>query len=170
MNLKEKVRSVINYPKDGIDFKDITPVLQDPQAFKECIKQMMKLAEGKDIDIVAGTEARGFIVGAPIALELGKGFVPIRKPGKLPSDTISHEYELEYGTDTVEIHTDAIKKGDKVLIVDDLLATGGTALASAKLVEELGGEVVGMIFFIELEFLNGRSLIEYYDVKSLIKY
>lgn len=170
MNLKDKVRSVLNYPKDGIDFKDITPILKEPEAFKECIEQMMKLAEDKEIDIVTGTEARGFIVGAPIALELGKGFVPVRKPGKLPSDTISHEYELEYGTDTLEIHTDAIKKGDKVLIVDDLLATGGTALASAKLVEELGGEVVGMIFFIELEFLNGRNLIEYYDVKSLIKY
>lgn len=170
MNLKDKIRSVMNYPKEGIDFKDITPVLSDPVAFKACIDQMSALADGREVDIVVGTEARGFIVGAPLALELGTGFVPVRKPGKLPSETISHEYELEYGTDTVEIHKDAIKKGDKVIIVDDLLATGGTAIASAKLVEELGGEVVGMIFFIELEFLEARKLLKDYDIKSLVKF
>ncbi len=170
MNLKDKVRSILNYPKDGIDFKDITPILQDPKAFKECILQMTDMIKGEDIDLIVGTEARGFILGAPIALELGKGFIPVRKPGKLPSDTIGHEYELEYGSDTLEIHIDSIKPGDKVLIVDDLLATGGTALATAKLVEELGGKVVAMIFLIELEFLNARKILEYYDVRSLIKY
>ena len=170
MNLKDKIRSVMDYPKEGIDFKDITPVLQDPEAFKACIDQMSELASGKEVDIVVGTEERGFIVGAPLALELGTGFVPVRKPGKLPSETISYEYELEYGTDTVEIHKDAIKKGDKVIIVDDLLATGGTAIASAKLIEELGGEVVGMIFFIELEFLEARKLLKDYDIKSLVKF
>ncbi len=170
MNLKDKIRSIMDYPKEGVDFKDITPVLQDPVAFKECIIQMSELAEGKKVDIVVGTEARGFIVGAPLALKLESGFVPVRKAGKLPSETISYEYELEYGTDTIEIHKDAIKKGDKVIIVDDLLATGGTALASARLIEKLGGEVVGMIFFIELEFLEARDLLSNYDVKSLVKF
>ncbi len=170
MNLKERVRSVLNYPKDGIDFKDITPILQDPEAFRECIWQMTDMVKDEQITIVAGTEARGFILGAPVAIELRKGFIPVRKPGKLPSDTISHKYELEYGNDTLEIHRDAIKPGDRVLIVDDLLATGGTALATAKLVEELGGTVVAMIFLIELEFLNARKILEYYDIRSLIKY
>lgn len=170
MNLKDKIRSVMDYPKEGIDFKDITPVLSDPVAFKACIDQMSELAKSKEVDQVVGTEARGFIVGAPLALKLGTGFIPVRKPGKLPSETISHEYDLEYGTDTVEIHKDAIRRGQKVLIVDDLLATGGTALASAKLIEELGGEVVGMIFFIELEFLEARELLKDYDIESLVKF
>lgn len=170
MNLKEKIRSVMDYPKEGIDFKDITTVLKDPASFKESINEMCKLVGDKKVDIVVGTEARGFIVGAPLALELNAGFVPVRKPGKLPSETLSYEYELEYGTDKVEIHKDAIEKGQKVLIVDDLLATGGTALASAKLIEELGGEVVGMIFFIELEFLEARKLLHNYDIESLVKF
>ena len=169
MNLEEKIRSILNYPKDGIDFKDITPLLQDGEAFRECITQMADMINSNDIDFVIGTEARGFILGAPIAIELGKGFIPVRKPGKLPSEKISCEYELEYGTDSLEMHTDAIKPGDRVLIVDDLLATGGTALATSKLVETLGGKVVSMIFLMELSFLNGRKLVEYYDVKSLIK-
>lgn len=170
MNLKDKIRSIMDYPKEGIDFKDITTVLKDRDAFKECIVQMTELIENENVDIVVGTEARGFIVGAPLAFNIGAGFVPVRKPGKLPSETISYEYELEYGTDELEIHTDAIKKGDKVVIVDDLLATGGTAIASAKLIEELGGEVIGMIFFIEIEFLQARKLLKDYSVKSLVKY
>ena len=170
MNLKDKIRSIMNHPKEGIDFKDITTVLKDAKAFKACIDQMTDLAEGKDIDLVVGTEARGFIVGAPLALNIEAGFVPVRKPGKLPSEIVSYEYELEYGTDSIEMHKDAIKKGDKVLLVDDLLATGGTALASAKLVEELGGEVVGMVFFIELESLEARKILKDYDIKSLVKF
>lgn len=170
MNLKDQIRSIMDYPKEGIDFKDITTVLQDKAAFKECISQMSELAGNENVDIVVGTEARGFIMGSPLAFNIGAGFVPVRKPGKLPSETISYEYELEYGTDTLEIHKDAIKKGDKVIIVDDLLATGGTALASAKLIEELGGEVVGMIFFIEIEFLEARKLLKDYNVKSLVKF
>lgn len=170
MNLKDKIRSIMDHPKEGIDFKDITTVLKDPKAFKLCIDQMTDLTQGKDIDLVVGTEARGFIVGAPLALNLEAGFVPVRKPGKLPSEIVSYEYELEYGTDTVEMHRDAIRKGDKVLVVDDLLATGGTALASAKLIEELGGEVVGMVFFIELEFLKAREVLRDYDIRSLVKF
>lgn len=170
MNLKDKIRSIMDYPKEGIDFKDITTVLKDPKAFKACIDQMTGLVQGEDIDLVVGTEARGFIVGAPMALNLEAGFIPVRKPGKLPAEIVSYEYELEYGTDTVEMHKDAIKKGDKVLVVDDLLATGGTALATAKLIEELGGEVVGMVFFIELEFLEARNILKDYDIKSLVKF
>lgn len=170
MNLKDKIRSVLDYPKEGIDFKDITTVLNDKDAFRECIVQMSELIEAENVDQVVGTEARGFIVGAPIALNIGAGFIPVRKPGKLPSETVSCEYDLEYGTDTLEMHVDAVKKGDRVIIVDDLLATGGTALATAKLIEKLGGVVVGMLFFIELEFLEARELLKDYDVKSLIKY
>lgn len=170
MNLKDKIRSIMDYPKEGIDFKDITTVLKDPKAFKACIDQMTDLVQGEDIDLVVGTEARGFIVGAPMALNLEAGFIPVRKPGKLPAETVSYEYELEYGTDRVEMHRDSIQKGDKVLVVDDLLATGGTALATAKLIEELGGEVVGMVFFIELEFLEARKILVDYDIKSLVKY
>ena len=170
MELKEKIRSIMDYPKEGIDFKDITTVLKDKNAFKECISQMTDLIASKDIDIVVGTEARGFIVGAPVAFNIGAGFVPVRKPGKLPSETISYEYELEYGVDELEIHTDAIKKGDRVVIVDDLLATGGTAIASAKLIEKLGGEVVAMVFFIEIEHLRARKLLKDYNVKSLVKF
>ncbi len=169
MDLKEKIRSVMDYPKEGIDFKDITPVLLDKDAFRQCIDEMSELVEG-EIDVVVGTEARGFILGAPLALNIDAGFIPVRKPGKLPSDTASCTYDLEYGTDSLEIHKDAIKKGDRVLIVDDLLATGGTALASAKLIEDLGGEVVGMVFFIELEFLKARDLLQKYNVKSLVKF
>lgn len=169
MNLKDKIRSIIDYPKEGIDFKDITPVLSDKDAFKQCIDEMTALVD-TEVDFVLGTEARGFILGAPLAIKLDAGFVPVRKPGKLPSETISCEYVLEYGTDSLEIHSDAFKEGDKVIIVDDLLATGGTALASAKLVEDLGAEVVGMVFFIELEFLEASKLLDRYNVKSLIKF
>lgn len=170
MDLREKIRSVLDFPKEGIDFKDITTVLKDKEAFRECINQMANRVNNKEIDLIIGAEARGFLVGAPLAYELGVGFVPVRKPGKLPAKTISYEYELEYGTDTLEMHADSISKGDKVLIVDDLLATGGTALASAKMVEQLGGEVVGMLFFIELEFLKASEKLREYDIMSIVKF
>ena len=170
MDLKVKIRSVLDFPKEGIDFKDITTVLKDKEAFRECIDQMANKVNSKDIDLILGAEARGFLLGAPLAYKLGVGFVPVRKPGKLPAKTINYEYELEYGTDILEIHEDSVSKGDKVLIVDDLLATGGTALASAKMVEELGGEVVGMLFFIELEFLKASEKLKDYDVESIVKF
>lgn len=170
MDLKAKVRDIKDFPKEGIIFKDITTVLKDKEAYRKCIDDMCKGLENIDIDIVVGPEARGFIVGAPIAYKLGTGFVPIRKPGKLPAETIKYEYELEYGTDSLEMHKDSIKPGDKVVIADDLLATGGTVLAAIKLIEELGGEVVAVNFMIELEFLNGRKLLDGYNVNSIIKY
>ncbi|KNF08698.1 adenine phosphoribosyltransferase Apt [Gottschalkia purinilytica] len=170
MDLRNKIRSVQNFPKEGIDFKDITTLLKDKEAFKECIKQMANKFKNEKIDIIVGAEARGFIIGAPLAYELNAGFVPVRKLGKLPSDTIKYEYELEYGTDTLEMHKDAISKGNRVLIVDDLLATGGTSYSVAKMVETLGGEVVGFDFLIELEFLNGREVLKGYKVESIIKY
>lgn len=170
MDLREKIRSVMNFPIEGIDFKDITTVLKDKEAFKQLILQLAELVKSEQVDLVVGMEARGFLLGAPIAYELGAGFIPVRKPGKLPAETISHEYALEYGTDKLEMHKDAIFKGHKVLIVDDLLATGGTAAATVKLIEELGGEIVGAIFFIELLDLNGREKLEGYNVQSLIQY
>lgn len=170
MDLRSKIRSIKDFPKEGIDFKDITTVLMDKDAYRETIDRMSDELKGKEIDIIVGPEARGFLVGAPMAYKLGAGFVPVRKPGKLPYETIKHEYELEYGTDTLEMHKDSIKPGDKVVIADDLLATGGTVLSTIKMIEELGGEVVGIVFLIELEFLNGRDILKDYDVKSIIKY
>lgn len=164
------IRDIPDFPKEGIIFKDITPVLQDPKAFAEVIDRIHEFAVDKKPDIVVGIESRGFILGAPLALKLEKGFVPVRKIGKLPHDTISCEYALEYGTNAVEMHRDAITPGQRVLIVDDLLATGGTAAASAHLVEELGGQVVGIIFLIELGFLDGRKALGDYEIKSFIKY
>ena len=164
------IRDIPDFPKPGIVFKDITPVLQDSRAFTEVIDRMAGYACEKKPDVVVGIESRGFILGSPVALKLGKGFVPIRKIGKLPHDTIQAEYALEYGTSAVEIHKDAIAAGQRVLIVDDLLATGGTAAASARLVEELGGHVAGIVFLIELGFLNGRDKLQDYDVKSFITY
>ena len=170
MDLKSKIRDIKDFPKEGIIFKDITTALKDKEAFQECIDQMCKGLEGKDIDIIVGPEARGFIVGAAMSYKLKTGFVPIRKPGKLPGETISHEYELEYGTDKLEIHKDSIRPGDKVVIADDLLATGGTVLATIKLIEDLGGEIVALNFLIELEFLNARKVLNGYNVNSIIKY
>lgn len=170
MNLKSKIRSVLNFPIEGIDFKDITTVLKDRDALRETIKQMADKISGRDIDVIVGMEARGFLIGTPLAYEIGAGFVPVRKPGKLPAETISYEYELEYGTDKLEMHRDAIFKGQKVLIVDDLLATGGTAVATAKMIEELGGDIVGALFFIELDELKGRDKLSKYNVESLIQY
>lgn len=171
MDLKAKLRHVMDFPKEGIDFIDITTVLQDNEALVQSIDELKNLAiEIGDFDLVIGPESRGFIFGAPLAYALKKGFIPIRKRGKLPYKTISVEYQLEYGTDVLEIHQDAIMKGQKVIIIDDLLATGGTTESNIKLVEKLGGIVSGLVFFIELEFLNGRSRLEGYEVRSLIKF
>lgn len=168
--IKNKIRTVWNFPVEGIEFRDITTLLKDGKLFRETIIEMKKAVSNKKIDLIVGMEARGFLLGTPLAYELGKGFVPVRKPGKLPAETISEEYELEYGTDILEIHKDSIIKGQQVLIVDDLLATGGTALATAKMIEKLGGKVVGMLFLIELEELKGRDKVDKYDVISVIKY
>ncbi len=162
------IRDVSDFPKPGILFKDITPVLADQEAMHEIIEQFA--ANSRMPDLVAGVESRGFIFGMPLALRLGVGFVPVRKIGKLPYHTISEEYALEYGTSTVEIHTDAVREGQRVLIVDDLLATGGTAAASARLVERLGGVVAGFSFVIELGFLSGREPLMQYEIHSLITY
>ncbi|HEY8362835.1 MAG TPA: adenine phosphoribosyltransferase [Tissierellaceae bacterium] len=170
MDLKEKIRVIMDFPKKGISFKDITTLLKDGEAFKTAIKSLADLVREKDFDLVAGPEARGFIIGAPLAYELGKGFVPARKKGKLPGETIKAEYQLEYGTDVLEMHKDAIKKGQKVLVVDDLLATGGTIFSTIELVEKLGGIVTAVAFLIELTELKGRESLSKYEVISLIKY
>lgn len=164
------IRDVPDFPKPGILFKDITPVLGDVQAMDEIIEQMATYARTRAVDVVAGIESRGFLFGTPLALRLGVGFVPIRKLGKLPADTVQAEYALEYGTNTVEIHRDALQSGQRVLIVDDLLATGGTAGAATQLVQALGAEVAGFSFLVELEFLHGRRALEGFDVQSLICY
>jgi len=170
MDLKSKIRTVAHFPKQGIMFRDITTLLKDPQAFKYSIQKLKDYYKDKNVDVIAGPESRGFIFGAALAHELGVGFVLIRKPGKLPAETESQEYELEYGTDKIEIHKDAITKGQNVLIIDDLLATGGTSEAAAKLVEKLGGKVAGLAYLIELSFLKGRDKLKNYDVYSLIDY
>jgi adenine phosphoribosyltransferase len=170
MDLKEKVRVVEDFPKKGISFKDITTLLQDKEAYHYTIDTLVNVCKDKNIDVVVGPEARGFVLGAPVAYGLGVGFVLVRKPGKLPAETVSYEYELEYGKDALEIHKDAIKPGQRVVIVDDLLATGGTALAAVKLVEKLGGVVAGVLFAMELGYLNGRETLKGYDVYSLINY
>ena len=164
------IRDVRNYPKEGIIFKDITPVLQDHEAFSMVIDSMAAKLKHMDFDYIAGIEARGFIIGSALAYKTGKGFIPIRKKGKLPYATISREYALEYGNATIEMHADAVRKGSKIVIVDDLLATGGTAKAASELVTEAGGFVKCMMFMIELEFLKGREILDSNDVISLIKY
>lgn len=168
--LKELIRDVPDFPADGILFYDITPVLQDKRAFKEVVCSMAEKVRALNPDIIVGVESRGFVLGAPIALELELGFVPVRKLGKLPAETIRAEYALEYGTNTVEMHKDAIQPGQRVVIVDDLLATGGTAAASVQLVEELGGEVAGLVFLVELTFLNGRDRLNGYRMDTLVEY
>ncbi len=170
MDLKAKVRVIEDFPKEGISFKDITTLLKDKEAYHHTVDIMVDICNKIGTDVIVGPEARGFVLGAPVAYGLGTGFVLVRKPGKLPADTVSYEYELEYGTDILEIHKDAIQPGQRVVIVDDLLATGGTALAVAKLVEKLGGKVVGMVFAMELKFLNGRKTLEGYEVHSLIHF
>jgi len=170
MNLEKYIRVIEDFPKEGISFKDVTTLLKDGEAFRYSINTMAKVLMDLNVDIIIGPEARGFIFGAAIAYELGIGFVPVRKPGKLPAETIKYEYELEYGIDILEIHKDAVKKGDRVAIIDDLLATGGTILSTVKMVEMLGGEVVHIGFLIELEDLMGRKCLEEYDVSSIIRY
>lgn len=170
MDLRNLIRDVHDFPKEGIVFKDITTILQDPQGLKESIEQMQAKLEGVDFDVVVGPESRGFIFGVPLAYNMNKGFVPVRKAGKLPYKTKGLTYDLEYGTATIEMHIDSIKPGDKVVIIDDLLATGGTSEAMVKLIEDLGGEVVKMVFLIELSFLPGAEKLKDYDVDSLIKY
>lgn len=169
MSLKYKVRAIPDYPKKGVIFRDVTTLLKEGQDFKEAIDKMAEKID-YEIDKVIGIEARGFIVGAPLAYKLSKGFIPIRKPGKLPCEKISVEYDLEYGTDSIEMHIDGIKKGEKVVIVDDLLATGGTSQAAIKLVESLGAEVAGLLFLMELDDINGRQKLKNYRVDSIIHY
>jgi adenine phosphoribosyltransferase len=169
-NIITAIRDVPDFPKKGIIFKDITTLLKDKQSFADAIDLMLEKINGQDIDAIASIESRGFIFGAILANRLGVSFIPIRKPGKLPYKSISEKYELEYGFDQVEMHADAIKPGEKVLIVDDLLATGGTARASCQLVEKLGGSVLGTLFLIELSFLSGRKILERYKIDSVIKY
>ncbi|MCE5284917.1 MAG: adenine phosphoribosyltransferase [Pelosinus sp.] len=170
MNLKEKVRVIADFPEPGISFKDITTLLKDGQAFHYAIDELAAHFKNQEIDVVIGPEARGFVVGTPVAYALRAGFVPVRKPGKLPAEVLQYQYSLEYGKDALEIHKDAITPGAKVLIVDDLLATGGTTQAVINMVNSLGGEIVGLAFLIELEFLEGRKLLSDYNIFSLIKY
>jgi adenine phosphoribosyltransferase len=170
MDLAATIRSVPNFPMEGILFYDITTMLKDPAALRESIDRLTNHYRDAGVDMVVGIESRGFIFGIPLAYQLGAGFVPVRKPGKLPAATIAESYALEYGTNSLEIHVDAIEKGQKVLIVDDLLATGGTAKATCNLVEKLGGQVVGLAFAVELTFLNGREKLQNYDVFSLLQY
>lgn len=170
MDFEKYIRAIEDFPKEGISFKDVTTLLKDGKAYKESIKVIADKIRDLNVDVIVGPEARGFLFGAPVAYELGVGFVPVRKPGKLPGETAKYEYSLEYGTDALEIHKDAITKGMRVALVDDLLATGGTILAAAKLVESLGGEVVHIGFLIELGFLNGKATLKDYSIDSIIKY
>ena len=170
MDLKDKIRSIENYPQEGVIFRDITTLLKDAEGMKEAIDQMTAKLEGVDFDLVLGPESRGFIFGMPVAYNMGKGFVPVRKAGKLPAEVVSKEYALEYGTATIEMHKDAIQPGQKVVIVDDLMATGGTAKAIVEMVEEMGGEVAAMLFLIELDFLEGRKVLPDYKIDAVIHY
>jgi adenine phosphoribosyltransferase len=170
LDLKEKIRIIEDFPKEGISFKDVTTLIQDGETLKYVIDKFCDELKNKNIDIVVGPEARGFIFGVPVAYALGVGFVPVRKKGKLPAKTIEVSYDLEYGTDTLQIHKDAIKPGQRVAIIDDLLATGGTISAVATLVELAGGEVVSLDFVIELTELNGKDKLDKYSVNSLVKY
>ncbi len=170
VNLKDKIRNIQDFPEKGILFRDITTLLQDKDAFITAVDEMKKMVSEYDFDLIVGPESRGFIVGTPLAYATGRGFVPVRKPGKLPYKTIRFQYDLEYGSDILEIHMDAIKEGQKIIIVDDLLATGGTILSTIKLVEQLGGEVTGVFVMIELLDLKGRDKLKEYEVKSLLQY
>ncbi len=160
MAIKSKIRTVPHYPKQGIMFRDITTLLKDPSGFRTTVDELAQRYAAVKIDKIAGIESRGFILGAPLAYVMNKGFIPIRKKGKLPAETIGHDYELEYGSDRIEIHTDAIQKGDKVLLVDDLIATGGTAEAACTLIEKMGGEIVECCFIIDLPDIGGHKRLE----------
>lgn len=170
MDLRNKIRVIEGFPKEGISFKDVTTLIQDGEALKYAIDEIVKDLKDKNIDVIVGPEARGFIFGVPVAYALGVGFVPVRKQGKLPYDTVKIEYDLEYGSDCLEIHKDAIKPGQRVAVVDDLLATGGTIESVARLVELAGGEVAAMEFVIELTELNGREKLQKYNINSLVQY
>lgn len=170
MDYKKCVATILDFPKEGIIFRDITPLMQEAEAYRACIEDLMAYGKERQADLIIGPEARGFLFGCPVAYGLNVGFAPIRKPGKLPRETTSRSYDLEYGSNTLHMHSDAIKPGQRVLIVDDLLATGGTLKAACELVEALGGIVAGIACVIELEDLNGRQLLEGYDVKSLMVY
>jgi len=168
--IQDAIRDVKDFPKPGIIFKDITPMLSDPVVFQRAVELLCETAQGQKIDKVVGIDARGFILGAPVALRLNAGFIPIRKQGKLPWHTYAESYALEYGEDTIEIHQDAIRPGDKVLLIDDLLATGGTAAAAVKLLQKLQADIISISFLIELTFLNGRKKISSNHIQSIINY
>lgn len=169
MDLASYIRNVPDFPRPGIQFKDITTLLKDRDAFRETIDRLVELFRDQNVELIVGIEARGFVIGAPLAYHLGCGFVPVRKKGKLPAATLSKTYDLEYGSATLEIHRDAIQRGQRVLIVDDLLATGGTTKAVCEMVEELGGNIVGVGFVIELEALKGREKLAPHRVYSLVR-
>ena len=169
-NLRARIREVKDFPEPGISYKDITTLLKDGLALKQAVEELGSVFSNEQIDFVVGIESRGFILGAPLAVERGCGFIPVRKPGKLPATTLRQEYSLEYGSDAVEIHEDAITNGQQVLVVDDVLATGGTMQATCQLLERVGANIVGLTFLIELAFLKGRRLLEPYRVESIIQY
>ena len=169
-NLRKLIREVPDFPKPGINFYDITTLLLDPEGLESTIDALTEKCRGMNIDTVIGIESRGFIFGAPVAYQLGAGFIPVRKPKKLPAEKVSISYDLEYGQDTLEMHKDAVGEGHNVLIVDDLLATGGTARAVVDLVESVGGKIAGLLFVVELDFLKGRNKFEGYNVQSLVSY
>lgn len=170
MDFRDHIRVISDFPKEGISYKDITTLLKEGKVFHEAINALVEKIKPWQPDVIVGPEARGFLFGAPVAYALGVGFVPVRKPGKLPAKTISETYALEYGFDTLEVHADAIKPGERVVILDDLLATGGTTLATANLIKKIGADVVGMGFLIELSFLNGREKLTDYPLFSLVEY
>lgn len=170
MDLKEYIADVPDFPEEGIIFRDISPLMADGEAYRYATNEIVQYAKNKEVDMIVGPEARGFIVGCPVAYELGIGFAPARKKGKLPRETVEVNYGLEYGNDILQIHKDAIKPGQKVLVCDDLLATGGTIAATIKLIEQLGGEVVGTAFLVELSELKGRDKIKDYDILALMEY
>lgn len=170
MDLKKYIEDIPDFPEPGVLFRDVTPLLADQAAYKESIRLLADFAREKNVDVIAGPEARGFLFGCPVAIELNCGFVPVRKPGKLPREVLSKSYELEYGKNEIQMHSDSIRPGQNVLIVDDLLATGGTVEAAVSLIEQMGGNVVGIAFLIELVDLKGRDHLEGYDVYSVLKY
>ncbi|OUN38423.1 adenine phosphoribosyltransferase [Massilimicrobiota sp. An142] len=170
MDLKKYIKDIPDFPEPGVLFRDVTPLLADKDAYQESIRLLSDFAKEKKVDLVVGPEARGFLFGCPVALTLNCGFVPVRKPGKLPREVVSQSYDLEYGSNEIQMHSDSIQPGQNVLIVDDLLATGGTVDAAVSLIEKMGGNVVGIAFLIELEALKGRELLKDYDVYSVLKY
>ena len=170
MDLKKYIADIPDFPEPGVIFRDVTPFLADKDAYQESIRLISEFAKDKNVDVIVGPEARGFLFGCPVALALHCGFVPVRKPGKLPREVISQSYDLEYGSNEIQMHSDSIQPGQNVLVVDDLLATGGTVEAAISLIEKMGGNVVGTAFLIELEALKGRELLKDYDVFSVLKY